>query len=174
MDKKAVVLSGIIGFVVAGVAALISAQMIENTSTPQFCSSCHEMKPMYEAWLKGPHGPLGNKGGAVRATCVDCHLPHDNVVTYLIAKASTGAEDILGHVFSGGYANNPKYWLDKLNESGSYVYIENCKHCHQVLPDNQSHRKIKTGMISDNCLRCHWYVGHGEELEVKIGELSEK
>ena len=172
--KKVIILSGLAGFVIAGAAALISAQIIEDTSTPQFCSSCHEMKPMYETWLKGPHGPLGNKRGAVRATCVDCHLPHDNVISYLIAKASSGTKDFLGHILNGGYADNPKYWLEKLDESKNYVYVENCKHCHQVLPNNESHKKIKMGKVSDNCLRCHWYVGHGEELEVKIKELSEK
>ena len=34
---------------------------MEMTNTEEFCISCHEMKPMYDTWLKGPHGPLGNK-----------------------------------------------------------------------------------------------------------------
>jgi len=172
--KKAIILSGLAGFVIAGAAALISAQIVEDTSTPQFCASCHEMKPMYETWLTGPHGPLGNKDRAIRATCVDCHLPHDSVVSYLLAKASSGTKDFMGHLFGGSDINSPKYWLEKLNESDRYVYVESCRRCHQILPNNRAHEEIKSGKISGNCLRCHWYVGHGEELEVKIKELSQR
>lgn len=168
MSKKVVVLSVIGGIIIGGAASLISAQMVENTGKPEFCASCHEMKPMYETWLKGPHGPLGNKRGAVRAVCVDCHLPHDNVVSYLIAKGTSGMRDFIAHAFKGGYMDNPSHWLEKLNEPEKYTYIESCKHCHTVLPKNKSHLAMEKGKVSDNCLNCHWYVGHGEVLSLKV------
>ena len=56
--RKALLLGGVVGFIVAGIVALVSAQMVDSTGQPSFCSSCHEMKPMFETWEKGPHGPL--------------------------------------------------------------------------------------------------------------------
>lgn len=158
---KAFLVGGIVGIVIAGVGALISAQMIENTAEIEFCSSCHEMKPMFEAWEKGPHGPLGNKRGAVRAGCVDCHLPHDNVLSYLINKTKFGTNDLMVHFFKGGHDGDYKYWEEKRKERKHFVFVSNCERCHTKLPDNVMHEKLKSGEIKGDCLDCHWYVGHG-------------
>ena len=172
--KKTLLVGGIVGFIVAGVVALVSAQMIESTGQPSFCGSCHEMKPMFESWEKGPHGPLGNDRGAVRASCTQCLLPHGNVVTYLITKGISGARDFFGHLFRGGYADNPEHWIEKRNHRNSYVFVSNCEHCHEALPDNIMHQKLKAGEIEGDCLTCHWYVGHGFEFEAKLKEFFGK
>ncbi|ADU96393.1 cytochrome c3 family protein [Thermovibrio ammonificans] len=173
-EKKAFVVGAIVGAVVAGVGALIAAQMIEETSTPEFCSSCHEMKPMYETWKTGPHGPLGNKRGAIRAACTQCHLPHGNVVTYLVTKGMSGTRDFIGHIFHGGWVNDPEHWIEKRQERERYVFVSNCEHCHVALPDNIMHEKLKAGEIKGDCLTCHWYVGHGFDLEQKLKEYFSK
>ncbi len=170
-EKKSFITGGIVGFVVAGVVALVAAQMVESTGQPSFCGSCHEMKPMYESWERGPHGPLGNKRGAVRAACTQCHLPHDNVVTYLITKGISGTRDFIGHIFSGGYMNDVDHWVEKRNERNHYVFVSNCEHCHEALPDNIMHQKLKSGEIKGNCLTCHWYVGHGFDFESQLKEF---
>ncbi len=36
------------------------------TDRPQFCPSCHEMQPYYDAWANGPHKDVW---------CIDCHVP---------------------------------------------------------------------------------------------------
>jgi nitrate/TMAO reductase-like tetraheme cytochrome c subunit len=38
------------------------------TAQPQFCGSCHIMKPFYDSWVKDKHS-------ANNVTCVDCHYP---------------------------------------------------------------------------------------------------
>lgn len=162
-----------IGIVISGIGALISAQMAEKTATPEFCASCHEMKPMYETWERGPHGPLGNKRGAIRASCTDCHLPHSNVVKYLTAKGISGTKDFIVHVFYNGYSNNAKYWIEKRNERESYVYVSNCERCHKVLPVNAMHEALKNGGRNSNCLTCHWQVGHGENFKSKLKNYFE-
>ena len=172
--KKALLTGGIIGFIVAGIGAIISAQMIESTAEPSFCGSCHEMKPMFEAWERGPHGPLGNKRGAVRAGCADCHLPHNNVVSYLINKSKFGTNDLIVHFFAGGHDGDVKYWVEKRKEREHYVFVSNCERCHEKLPDNIMHEKLKAGEISEDCLTCHWYVGHGFDLEARIKEFFGK
>ena len=171
---KALLGGGIAGFIIAGVVALISAQVVESTAEPSFCGSCHEMKPMYEAWEKGPHGPSGNKRGAVRAGCADCHLPHDNVLSYLINKSKFGMNDFVVHLFSGGHDGDVNYWLEKRKERDHYVFVSNCERCHEKLPDNIMHQKLKAGEIKGNCLTCHWYVGHGFNLEGEIKKVFGK
>jgi trimethylamine-N-oxide reductase (cytochrome c) cytochrome c-type subunit TorY len=172
--RKTLLVGGTIGFIVAGIVAIATAQMVESTSTPSFCGSCHEMTPMVESWKTGPHGPLGNKADAIRASCVDCHLPHENVVSYLVAKGISGLNDFVGHVFHGGYKDNPEHWLEKRKERNHYVFVSSCKHCHEPLPENIMHKKIESGEIDGNCLNCHWYVGHGFNFEEKLKEYLEK
>ncbi len=171
---KAFIVGGIVGIVIAGVGALISAQMIENTAEPEFCGSCHEMKPMFEAWETGPHGPLGNKRGAIRAGCADCHLPHTSVLAYLINKAKFGTNDAIAHYFKGGYADDLEHWIEKRKEREHYVFVSNCERCHVHLPDNVMHEKLKSGEIKGDCLTCHWYVGHGFNFEEKLKEFFSK
>ena len=165
---KAFLGGGVVGFILAGIVALISAQMIENTTEPAFCGSCHEMEPMYNAWEKGPHGPAGNKRGAVRAGCADCHLPHENVVTYLFNKAKFGTNDLLVHFFAGGHDGDVDYWLEKRKHREHFVFVSNCERCHERLPDNIMHQKIKSGELKMTCLACHWNVGHGSALDKEI------
>ena len=163
MSLKSIVFFLVVGGAIGVGVSLFSTQKIEETGTPQFCISCHEMKPMYDTWLKGPHGPLGNKAGAVRASCIDCHLPHDTVVNYLVSKMRTGLKDAYYHNFKKEEISKLDFWLKKLDtkEVKKYTYEENCIHCHQNLPDNVLHEKYKKGEIKDTCLDCHWYVGHG-------------
>jgi trimethylamine-N-oxide reductase (cytochrome c) cytochrome c-type subunit TorY len=159
------IMGGIVGLIVGGVASLISAQMIENTAEPEFCGSCHEMKPMFEAWEKGPHGPLGNRRGAIRAGCADCHLPHTNVLSYLLNKGKFGINDFVAHLFKEGYTKDLEHWIEKRKERDHYVFVSNCYRCHTNLPKNVLHEKLKKGEIKGNCLTCHWYVGHGFDFE---------
>jgi trimethylamine-N-oxide reductase (cytochrome c) cytochrome c-type subunit TorY len=180
MERKSLAVGCVAGLVIGGVVALISAQIVESTAKPNFCASCHEMKVMVEAWKKGPHGPEWSKntGGAVRAGCTDCHLPHGNVVGYLVTKGISGTRDFIAHLFSGNI-DKAEYWLEKRNERNKYVYVENCKHCHENFPDNPVHKMFKEGKIKGDCLTCHFYVGHGNNLENDIkaffaGEKNDK
>jgi cytochrome c-type protein NapC/trimethylamine-N-oxide reductase cytochrome c-type subunit TorC len=43
-----------------------------RTSTPDFCATCHEIKPAVVAWRSSTHA--NNAQGFV-ADCMDCHLP---------------------------------------------------------------------------------------------------
>ena len=42
-----------------------------RTSTPEFCASCHEIKPAVRAWQASTHT---NNAPGVVADCMDCHL----------------------------------------------------------------------------------------------------
>ncbi len=43
-----------------------------RTSTPEFCASCHEIKPAVVAWRSSTHT---NNAAGVVVDCMDCHLP---------------------------------------------------------------------------------------------------
>ena len=48
---------------------------LEVTNTEKFCTSCHEMRAnVFEELQHTPH--FSNRSG-VRATCPDCHVPHE-------------------------------------------------------------------------------------------------
>ena len=48
---------------------------LEATNTEEFCTSCHEMRDNVFQELKGTIHYTNRSG--VRATCPDCHVPHD-------------------------------------------------------------------------------------------------
>lgn len=48
---------------------------MEKANTEEFCISCHEMRnTVYEEYMETVH--YNNRSG-VRATCPDCHVPHE-------------------------------------------------------------------------------------------------
>lgn len=70
-----VIFLGVVGFAVWG---------ISYTNSPEFCSSCHIIKPFVEAWDKSFMGG-GKLSGGRRVTCVDCHF-EPGVIGYTRGK----------------------------------------------------------------------------------------
>lgn len=60
--------------------------LVRITSTPGFCGSCHVMDDQYEHWFyDGKHRMI---------SCVDCHLPNNNIVNHLVWKGIDGMKDV--------------------------------------------------------------------------------
>ncbi len=161
-----------LGGVLLGIILSVGiAQGVKYSSTEEFCSSCHEMKFAYEAWEENAHGPLSGDAGACKATCVDCHLPHDaNVVSYLFIKTEAAVKDVIGHV-----TGPEKFdWAGNLEERNRYTYESSCKRCHKALSNNVMHQKYKSGETDKTCIDCHHGIGHGyyfrEEVERLFGK----
>ena len=55
------------------------------------CNNCHVMDAQYENWYHAAH--------ARYAVCTDCHLPHQNVVSYCLYKAYSGIKDVFSFTF---------------------------------------------------------------------------
>ena len=85
--------------------------------------------------------------------CVDCHLPHDNLVDYYIAKARTGIHDV--YVFSTG--TTPQ--LIRAKEDTKRIIQSNCIRCHKSTVEN-----IMLGpqTFDRYCWECHRSVAHGQ------------
>jgi cytochrome c nitrite reductase small subunit len=66
--------------------ALVLARIANATSylsdDPQACINCHVMTDAYASWQRGSHGWV--------AVCVDCHVPHSNLVAKYAFKGRDG------------------------------------------------------------------------------------
>jgi len=68
---------------------------LELTNTEKFCISCHEMQDnVYQELRETIH--FSNRSG-VRATCPDCHVPHD--WTQKIARKTQASKEVWGKIF---------------------------------------------------------------------------
>jgi cytochrome c-type protein NapC len=121
-----------IGVFVGMLLSLFTAHIVEETSDEKFCGSCHTMEPMIKAFKNDIHG--GNNRVGFRATCTDCHLPHDNVVNYMTQKSLTGMHDVWVETF--GDTKNID-WEKKREHRKRFVYDSGCLRCHKdkLLPN---------------------------------------
>lgn len=114
-------------------------------TNPSTCNNCHVMDSQYENWYHGAHERF--------ATCAECHLPHDNVFHYYLAKAQTGMHDV--YVFSTG--QTPV--MIRAKPATDKIIQDNCVRCHQDTVEN-----IMAGVQSfdRHCWDCHRSVAHGD------------
>lgn len=151
----AAVLGGLFG-AFAG-AAVHTASYAEATSylsdNPKSCTNCHIMNEQYNSWSSSPHH--------ARATCNDCHVPHDSVFNKYYVKSENG------------YRHSKLFTLQNFHEPiqitpmGKRVVNENCVRCHDAMTTEirlasggvSGHENSKTGDI--DCVRCHSAVAHG-------------
>jgi len=133
-----------------------------RTSTPQFCASCHEIQPAFNAWKTSTH--VNNAQGFV-ADCMDCHLPapHDTI-NFFYAKTWHGLKDIFVHFFGGEYDREK-------NRQIAYATFKNeqCQKCHRnilYIPNSRgamlAHRDViyaRPG-YEKQCVDCHKNLVH--------------
>lgn len=118
---------------------------------PETCMNCHVMAPQYATWNHSSHRE--------RATCVDCHVPHNNIFNKYYFKAKDGARH------SSMFALRLEPQVIFIHEAGRNVVHDNCVRCHEHLltsdltmankPDFVSHRTDR------KCWECHRETPHG-------------
>jgi cytochrome c-type protein NapC len=158
-------------WLVIGMAiAVVGRAAIDRTNTVEFCISCHEMKDNnYEEYKETIHAR--NRSG-VKATCADCHVPHEFVDTAI--RKLMAANDVFHHLM-GTIDTREKFeknrialarrvW-QRMKESDS----RECRHCHDTQtmdPEKQGktarkqHLKMATG--GRTCIDCHYGIAHKE------------
>lgn len=142
-EGKLKLLIGIVGFLLLGLALSIGA--LELTNTPQFCQSCHEMRPEYVTWKASSHSQLG---------CVDCHV--EPGVGNLLQHKVKSFKQLYLH-FSGKI--NPPI------EVAQPIKDEVCERCHtakrvatpsgDLIIPHEVHKENKVP-----CVKCHSAVAH--------------
>ena len=154
--KSIVTLSGLprslqVGiYSLAGVAvgtALVLARIANGASylsdKPGACINCHVMTDAYASWQRGSHGRV--------AVCVDCHVPHSNVVAKYAFKSRDGIKH--SYVFTMG--TTPQ--VLELSAGAVPVVQANCVRCH----GDQLAMVRLAGATERRCWDCHENI-HGQ------------
>ncbi len=167
-DKKKKLLTAIVlagaGFAFAIPFFLMTNNLMLYTSTPEFCSSCHEHLETLQTWKESSH--YKNSHGVV-VTCKDCHLPSfEDSVSFYLAKAYHGTKDITLHYIGPEYDREAikKHVRDGMQNS-------TCLRCHKNLLSLQ-HRGSKLahtacfwpkpGNKQKRCMECHENLVHNK------------
>ncbi len=143
-----------IGGVIAGLggyAVYMSRVHVYLSDDPAACINCHIMTPYYQTWDHSSHGR--------RATCNDCHVPHDNVFKQYAFKAKDGL------LHASVFTLRAEPLAIRPREESYEVIMNNCIRCHTQL----NTEFVKTGMISYTeakegkgltCWDCHTDIPH--------------
>ena len=127
--------------------ALLLVRIANATSylsdDPLTCINCHVMTDAYASWQRGSHGRV--------AVCVDCHVPHSNLVAKYAFKSRDGLKH--SYVFTAG--STPQV-LD-LSAPAVPVVQANCVRCH----DDLLSMVRLAGATERRCWDCHSNI-HGE------------
>jgi cytochrome c-type protein NapC/trimethylamine-N-oxide reductase cytochrome c-type subunit TorC len=151
----------IVGIVIAFPLFSMTYYTMARTSTPEFCSSCHEIVPAYQSWKTSTHR---NNPQGIQANCMDCHLPPpENTVDFFFTKTLHGAKDVLAHILHG-----PEGYDRPENRVAAYKDMENenCRKCHrniEYIPEKRgamrAHREALYGG-ERKCVDCHSKLVH--------------
>ncbi len=121
------------------------------SDAPETCVNCHIMAPQYATWNHSSHRE--------RATCNDCHVPHNNVFNKYYFKAKDG----LRH--STMFALRLEPQVIHIKDAGKEVVQNNCIRCHEhLLTDNKMVKKsgsFQHHRTDRTCWECHREVPHG-------------
>lgn len=142
---------------------------LELTNTETFCIACHEMRNNpYEELKVTIHY---SNGSGVRASCPDCHVPHD--WTDKIARKMQASKEIWGTIF--GTINTREKFLKKRLALAQHEWARlkandslECRNCHSAesmditrqskRAAEQHERFLFTG--EKTCIDCHKGIAH--------------
>lgn len=136
----------------------------EQTSSDEYCESCHVHTHVYNSWKQSVHH---DNASGVQVHCVECHLPPHGQ-GYLTAKAKLGIKDLWSYWTKD---SADFHWDTKSELEHAVRYIPNvsCKHCHQNLfPQGVTDDAIAAHLYYDEnekaldlqCISCHLDAGH--------------
>lgn len=147
------VIGGLIGAFIgaAGYTAVAAKATSYLSNDPAACINCHIMNDQYNSWSSSPHH--------ARATCNDCHVPHDSILFKYAVKAEHG------YRHSKGFTFNDFHEPIQITQGSRDVVIQNCVRCHDAMT-----HEIRLAAGGRNgygfsggvdCLHCHTSVAHG-------------
>ncbi len=139
---------GIYGLVGVAIGLALLLTRIANATSylsddPLTCINCHVMTDAYASWQRGSHGRV--------AVCVDCHVPHSN----LVAKYAYKARDGMKHSYVFTARKEPQ--VLELSAAAVPVVQANCVNCHS----GQLAMIRLAGATERRCWDCHTNI-HGE------------
>jgi cytochrome c-type protein NapC/trimethylamine-N-oxide reductase cytochrome c-type subunit TorC len=177
MKKKAMVgaVLVVLGVVIAFPLFSMTYYTMVRTSTPEFCATCHEIKPAVRAWRASTHT---NNAAGVVVDCMDCHLPApQDTYDFFFAKTYHGIKDVVIHFLM------EEYDREKAREA-AYRYFDNdqCRKCHRNLlhlPKSRgamlAHRTVLYARAGyeRKCVDCHYDLVHNDKVSVMFRHLRQ-
>src|SRR5690348_13811382 len=142
---------------------------LEITNTEKFCTSCHEMRDnVFQELQRTIH--FSNRSG-VRATCPDCHVPHD--WTDKIARKMQASKEVWGKIF-GKIGTRQKFLTARLElAQNEWARLKannslECRNCHSAAAMNLSKQTPRAADIHTRflisgqrtCIDCHKGIAH--------------
>lgn len=142
---------------------------LEASNTETFCISCHEMADNVYVELQDTIH-FSNRSG-VRATCPDCHVPHE--WTDKIARKMQATKEVWGKIFQT--INTREKFQAKRRELAEHEWARlkandslECRNCHNfdymdftaqsVRAANQHSTSLASG--DKTCIDCHKGIAH--------------
>ncbi|MBN8874249.1 MAG: NapC/NirT family cytochrome c [Rhodospirillales bacterium] len=142
---------------------------LEYANTETFCVSCHEMRDnVYPELAQTVH--FSNRSG-VRATCADCHVPHD--WTYKIARKMQASKEVWGALF--GTIDTREKFLGKRRELAGHEWARlkandslECRNCHSAVAMDLTKQAPRAATLHSRylltgertCIDCHKGIAH--------------
>ena len=130
--------------------------MVQVSSTPQFCGTCHIMQPYYQSWKHSKHNQVA---------CVDCHISPG--LGAEVRKKYEAVSMVVKYI-TGTYGTNPWAEVDdaaclRCHErrllEGKEVY-------HDVLFDHTPHLTETRRGLRLRCTSCHSQIVQGTHIAV--------
>ena len=172
MARKLTLFSGLLIFVLGMAAAGLFNVGLAYTNRMEFCTSCHSMQTNLREYKETVH--YRNTSG-VRATCHDCHVPHDFLP--LMQAKILAAKDVWGELT--GKLDTPEKYAAHRWEMANAVWRKmkasdsaTCRSCHDFQAmdfsaQDRSARKrhAKAEERGETCIDCHKGIAHEEPDE---------
>jgi cytochrome c nitrite reductase small subunit len=116
---------------------------------PQTCVNCHVMFPQYSSWQHSSHSRVAN--------CNDCHVPHNNIISKFLFKATDG----LRHSTIFTLRLEPQ--VIRIKKAGQEVVQGNCERCHEnYVTHMELYRNPNEEENNERpCWECHRETPHG-------------
>ncbi|MBL1377902.1 cytochrome c3 family protein [Zobellella iuensis] len=142
---------------------------LEVTNTEQFCIGCHEMHDnVYLEYRDTIH--YANRSG-VRASCPDCHVPHE--WTHKIVRKIAASKEVWGKMT--GIIDTPekfeahrRYMADREWQRMKETDSRECRNCHNFdymdfsVQGSRAAQAHSTSLASGEktCIDCHKGIAH--------------
>ncbi len=142
---------------------------VDITNTEAFCVSCHEMRENVFVELKTTIHYTNRSG--VRATCPDCHVPHE--WTDKMARKMAASKEVWGKIF--GTISTREKFLDKRLELAQRQWARfkannslECRNCHDLDFMDFTRQSVRAAAAHERflasgektCIDCHKGIAH--------------
>ncbi len=141
---------------------------LETTSNETFCRGCHEMdRNVYQEYRTSVHDQ--NRSG-VRATCPDCHVPHD--FSHKMMRKVQASNEVFHHLM--GDVDSREKFEARRGELARHVWTamkqtdsRECRSCHNFAAMDLSRqterarvRHSQAEAEGKTCIDCHKGIAH--------------